>query len=124
MSAASVPLPGPPPTPCLPRSQPLAGRSRHATVIVQSSRPARRVATRPARRNAAGRSFSSLLEHDLFRNRYPLFGIMPYPTISLPEKNCPISTAAVAGASDPCTEFSPIDLACTLRIVPAAALAG
>jgi len=49
------------------------------------------VATRPARRNAAGRSFSSLLEHDLFRNRYPLFGIMPYPTISLPEKNCPIS---------------------------------
>src|SRR6185503_3833555 len=46
------------------------------------------------------------------------------PTISLPEKNCAISSAAVAGASDPCTEFSPIDFACTLRMVPAAALAG
>ncbi len=33
------------------------------------------------------------------------------PTISLPEKNCTISIAAVSVASEPCTEFSPIDLA-------------
>ena len=46
------------------------------------------------------------------------------PTISLPEKNCAISLAAVSGASEPCTEFSPIDLAWTLRMVPGAALAG
>ena len=39
-----------------------------------------------------------------------------YPTISLPEKNCAISTAAVSAASEPCTEFSPIDCACSLRI--------
>jgi len=39
-------------------------------------------------------------------------------------KNWAISFIAVSGASEPCTEFSPIDLACTLRIVPAAALAG
>jgi len=43
------------------------------------------------------------------------------PTISLPEKNWAISTAAVSGASDPCTEFSPIDLACSLRMLPSAA---
>src|SRR6185436_544193 len=46
------------------------------------------------------------------------------PTISLPEKNCAISIAAVSGASEPCTEFSPIDFAWTLRIVPSAALDG
>lgn len=34
-----------------------------------------------------------------------------YPTISLPEKNWAISFAAVSGASEPWTEFSPIDLA-------------
>src|SRR5204862_123710 len=34
------------------------------------------------------------------------------PTISLPEKNCAISIAAVSGASEPWTEFSPIDFAC------------
>lgn len=33
------------------------------------------------------------------------------PTISLPEKNCAISVSAVVAASEPCTEFSPIDLA-------------
>src|SRR3954469_11123805 len=33
------------------------------------------------------------------------------PTISLPEKNCAISIAAVSGASEPCAEFSPIDFA-------------
>ena len=47
-----------------------------------------------------------------------------YPTISFPEKNWAISLAAVSGASDPWTEFSPIDFACDLRIVPGAALAG
>ena len=36
---------------------------------------------------------------------------MNQPTISLPEKNCAISIAAVSGASEPCTEFSPIDFA-------------
>ena len=41
------------------------------------------------------------------------------PTISLPAKNWAISFAAVSGASEPCTEFSPIDLAWTLRMVPA-----
>src|SRR6185369_15079821 len=46
------------------------------------------------------------------------------PTISLPEKNCAISIAAVSVASEPCTEFSPIDFAWTLRIVPSAALDG
>ena len=46
------------------------------------------------------------------------------PTISLPEKNCAISIAAVSGASEPCTEFSPIDFACTLRMVPSAAFDG
>ena len=46
------------------------------------------------------------------------------PTISLPEKNCAISIAAVSGASEPCTEFSPIDFACALRMVPSAALDG
>ena len=35
----------------------------------------------------------------------------------MPEKNCAISIAAVSGASEPCTEFSPIDFAWTLRIV-------
>src|SRR6516164_7300472 len=48
----------------------------------------------------------------------------PQPTISLPAKNCAISVTAVSGASEPCTEFSPIDLACTLRMVPGVALAG
>jgi hypothetical protein len=33
------------------------------------------------------------------------------PTISLPAKNWVISVPAVAGASEPCTEFSPIDFA-------------
>lgn len=33
------------------------------------------------------------------------------PTISLPEKNCAISIAAVSAASEPWTVFSPIDLA-------------
>jgi hypothetical protein len=46
------------------------------------------------------------------------------PTISLPAKNWVISTPAVAAASEPCTEFSPIDFAKALRIVPGAALAG
>lgn len=46
------------------------------------------------------------------------------PTISLPEKNCAISLAAVSAASEPCTEFSPIERACTLRMVPGAALPG
>src|SRR5438132_13628521 len=46
------------------------------------------------------------------------------PTISLPEKNWAISIAAVSGASDPCTEFSPIDFACSLRMVPSAAFDG
>src|SRR5579872_2959221 len=46
------------------------------------------------------------------------------PTISLPEKNWAISTAAVSKASDPCTEFSPIDLACSLRMLPSAAFEG
>src|ERR1700730_5603097 len=46
------------------------------------------------------------------------------PTISLPEKNCAISIAAVSAASEPCTEFSPIEFACSLRIVPAGALDG
>ena len=46
------------------------------------------------------------------------------PTISLPAKNCAISTAAVSGASEPCTEFSPIESAKSLRIVPAAAFSG
>src|SRR5262249_51546410 len=50
--------------------------------------------------------------------------LLPHPTISLPEKNWAISCAAVSGASEPCTEFSPIDLACTLRMVPGAAFAG
>ncbi len=47
-----------------------------------------------------------------------------HPTISLPEKNCAISAAAVSGASEPWTEFSPIDRAKSLRIVPAAAFSG
>src|SRR5215472_17454894 len=51
-------------------------------------------------------------------------GPQPQPTISLPAKNCAISLTAVSGASEPCTEFSPIELACTLRMVPGAALAG
>src|SRR6476661_8778013 len=46
------------------------------------------------------------------------------PTISLPEKNCAISIAAVSVASEPCTEFSPMDFAWTLRIVPSAAFDG
>ena len=46
------------------------------------------------------------------------------PTISLPAKNCAISTRAVSGASEPCTEFSPIESAKSLRIVPAAAFSG
>src|SRR5690606_5028271 len=46
------------------------------------------------------------------------------PTISLPVKDCAISTTAVSGESDPCTEFSPIDLACALRMVPSAAFGG
>src|SRR5258708_30503043 len=54
----------------------------------------------------------------------PWLPASPQPTISLPEKNCPISCAAVAAASEPWTEFSPIDLAWTLRMVPGAALAG
>ena len=33
------------------------------------------------------------------------------PTISLPAKNWLISCAAVSAASEPCTEFSPIDFA-------------
>src|SRR5258707_829001 len=36
-------------------------------------------------------------------------GRSAHPTISLPEKNCAISFSAVSGASEPCTEFSPID---------------
>jgi hypothetical protein len=47
-----------------------------------------------------------------------------YPTISPPGKNCAISIAAVSGASEPCTEFSPIDSANSLRIVPGAAFSG
>src|SRR5262249_19338279 len=47
-----------------------------------------------------------------------------YPTMSLAEKNCAISLAAVSGASEPCTELSPVDLAWTLRMVLGAALAG
>ena len=35
----------------------------------------------------------------------------PQPTISPSGKNWAISTLAVSAASDPCTEFSPIDLA-------------
>ena len=35
-----------------------------------------------------------------------------------------ISCAAVSGASEPCTEFSPTDSANSLRMVPGAALAG
>ena len=46
------------------------------------------------------------------------------PTISLPAKNCAISFCAVSAASEPCTEFSLIDLANSLRMVPGAALAG
>jgi hypothetical protein len=42
-----------------------------------------------------------------------------YPTISSSLKKNLISSAAVSGASDPCTEFSPIDRANSLRIVPA-----
>src|SRR5579862_6718196 len=34
-----------------------------------------------------------------------------YPTISFSAKNCAISLAAVSGASEPCTEFSPIERA-------------
>ena len=48
----------------------------------------------------------------------------PYPTISLPAKNWAISSAAFSGESEPCAEFSPIDSANSLRIVPAVALAG
>src|SRR5262249_8183400 len=48
----------------------------------------------------------------------------PQRTISLPAKNCAISLTAVSGASEPCTEFSPIERACTFRIVPGKALAG
>ena len=51
-------------------------------------------------------------------------GARPQPTISLPAKNCAISFSAVATASEPCTEFSPIERACALRMVPGAALAG
>ena len=62
----------------------------------------------------------SLLLQDCGRH-----GKMPrQPTISLPEKNCAISFAAVSAASEPCTEFSPIDLASSLRMVPGAAFAG
>ena len=48
----------------------------------------------------------------------------PQPTSSLPENHCAISCAAVSGASEPCTEFSPIESANCLRIVPAAAFSG
>src|SRR4029079_4708930 len=75
------------------------------------------------------------VSHNLHANgdRWPAFssGAQPHgqprrdqPTTSLPEKNWAISWAAVSGASEPCTEFSPIDLAWTLRIVFGAALAG
>jgi hypothetical protein len=37
--------------------------------------------------------------------------LLIYPTISLPEKNCAISIAAVCDASEPWTEFSPIEVA-------------
>ena len=40
------------------------------------------------------------------------------PTISLPAKNCAISTAAVSGASEPWTVFSPTDWANFWRMVP------
>jgi phosphoribosylglycinamide formyltransferase 1 len=46
------------------------------------------------------------------------------PVISLPENHCAISICAVSGASDPCAEFSPTEIACSLRIVPGSALAG
>ena len=46
------------------------------------------------------------------------------PTISLPENHWAISIAAVSGASEPCTEFSPMLRAKSLRMVPASAFSG
>src|SRR3954449_3436680 len=89
----------PPPTPFtdrrLPAAPPCPGRSHELVVILQAN---------------AGRWPAALGRIKPWRQ----------PTISLPEKNWAISFAAVSGASEPCTEFSPIDLACTLRMVFAA----
>lgn len=46
------------------------------------------------------------------------------PTISLPEKNCAISTAAFSTLSEPWAELASMDSANSLRMVPSAALAG
>src|SRR5438045_2428201 len=62
--------------------------------------------------------------HHLPNRTHRKFLLFNQPTISLPAKNCMISFAAVSGASEPCTEFSPIDLAYTFLILPGAALAG
>src|SRR5574337_346555 len=72
---------------------------------------------RPGQRRAGEESERLAPAHEALRRA-------PQPMISLPENHCAISCSAVCGASEPCTEFSPMDRAKSLRIVPASAFFG
>jgi nucleotidyltransferase/DNA polymerase involved in DNA repair len=82
---------------------------------------------RELRELGADAAYARMLETGLrphFIGYYVLVMSLAQPTSSIPAKKYAISSAAVSGASEPWTEFSPFDSANSLRIVPSSASAG